>query len=438
MSKRIAVIGGGISGVCTACELAKDPRLSVDVIERAPRLGGLHRSVRVDGSAFDIGYFIFNENHDMFVSFPFLKDHFTRVQLRQRTITPSGSVDTYPLTINTYARDHGWLGVLYAALDVAVCKLLYHRRKNVPAYAKYHMGRAVYRNSGIKHYLERLYGIPDQDVGIEFALQRLSYIQNYPIYRMLVQAMKRKRKPAEHTDCIYVKPIAGFDAAYALIQQYLESLGTTVYLNTEVDKVAQSQGRFTVTFNSELRSYDRVVSTIPIPSMLKLTGANTEVELETMNLVSLFYKGTPRCDWTTLFNFTLSGSWKRITNHSALYRLDGESYLIVEITTRHTSESHIEKLIEDFERHVFEHSVFHKPPSYLGKAVTEHAYPVFRHGDTEKVQGERAKLANLGIDGVGRQGNFEYVSSSTAAAGARRSAQEIRQSIWLEGERPKI
>ena len=365
----------------------------------------------------------------MFLSFPFLKDHFTQVQLRQRTITPRGSVDTYPLTVKTYSQDHGWLGVLYAALDLAVCKLLYHRRTNVPAYAKYHMGRAVYRNSGIQNYLERLYGISDHDVGIEFALQRLSYIKNYPIHRMLSQAFARERKPAEHTECIYVKPIAGFDAAYGLIQEYLESLGTTVYLNTEVNGVARSEGRFTVTFNSEVRSYDRVISTIPIPSMLKLIGANTEVKLETMNLVSLFYQGSPCCDWTTLFNFTLSGSWKRITNHSALYRLDGEPYLIVEITTRDISEFHIEKLIDDFERHALEHHVFRKPPSYLGKAVTEHAYPVFRHGDTERVQGERAKLASLGIDGVGRQGDFEYVSSSTAAAKARRLAKEIRQSM---------
>ena len=250
MTKRIAVIGGGISGVCTACELAKDPRLSVDVIERASLLGGLHRSVCVDGLAFDIGYFIFGEKHDMFLSFPFLKDHFTQVQLRQRTITPRGSVDTYPLTVKTYSQDHGWLGVLYAALDLAVCKLLYRRRTNVPAYAKYHMGRAVYRNSGIQNYLERLYGISDHDVGIEFALQRLSYIKNYPIHRMLSQAFTRERRPAEHTECIYVKPIAGFDAAYGLIQEYLESLGTTVYLNTEVSGVARSEGRFTVTSRS--------------------------------------------------------------------------------------------------------------------------------------------------------------------------------------------
>ncbi|MCY3734951.1 MAG: FAD-dependent oxidoreductase [Gemmatimonadaceae bacterium] len=429
MTKRIAVIGGGISGVCTACELAKDPRLSVDVIERAPRLGGLHRSVCLDGFAFDVGYFIFNDKHDIFHSFPFLKDHFTQVQLRQRTITPRGSVDTYPLTIKTYGQDHGWLGVLYAGLDLAICRLLYHRRKSVPAYAKYHMGRAVYRNSGIQNYLERLYGISDQDVGIEFALQRLSYIKNYPIHRMVFQALKGERSPTEHAECTYVRPMAGFDAAYAPIQQYLECLGTTVYLNTKVRRVARSEGGFTVSFDSEVRSYDRVVSTIPIPSMLGLMGANAEVRLETMNLVSLFYKGIPCCDWTTLFNFTLSGSWKRITNHSALYRLDGESYLVVEITTRHTSESQIEQLKEEFERHVSDHHVFHKPPRYLGKAVTEHAYPVFRHGDTERVQGERARLAYLGIDGVGRQGNFEYLSSSTAAARARRLAKEIRQSM---------
>ena len=103
--------------------------------------------------------------------------------------------------------------------------------------------------------------------------------------------------------------------------------------------------------------------------------------------------------------------------------------MTVEITTRDTSEANTAKLMEDFERHVGEHHVFREPPTHLGKAITDHASPVFRNGEAENLQGERAKLAAEGIDCVGRQGNFEYLNSSAAAARATTLAEEIIRSI---------
>ena len=60
MSANIAVLGGGVAGVVVANELARSGA-NVDLIERAPKLGGLHRSVTADGMAFDIGAFVFSE-----------------------------------------------------------------------------------------------------------------------------------------------------------------------------------------------------------------------------------------------------------------------------------------------------------------------------------------------------------------------------------------
>ena len=60
-----AVLGGGIAGCTVAAELARSGRVSVTLFERAPRLGGLHRSERAGGFVFDIGAFVFVEGHSI-------------------------------------------------------------------------------------------------------------------------------------------------------------------------------------------------------------------------------------------------------------------------------------------------------------------------------------------------------------------------------------
>lgn len=55
-SKRVAVIGGGISGLATAHRLVEcDPTVSVTLLERGDRLGGLLHTYREDGFLFEWG-----------------------------------------------------------------------------------------------------------------------------------------------------------------------------------------------------------------------------------------------------------------------------------------------------------------------------------------------------------------------------------------------
>jgi oxygen-dependent protoporphyrinogen oxidase len=56
MGLRVAVVGGGISGLAAAWELVRaDPRISVTVLEGSPVLGGRLRQARVAGALVDVG-----------------------------------------------------------------------------------------------------------------------------------------------------------------------------------------------------------------------------------------------------------------------------------------------------------------------------------------------------------------------------------------------
>lgn len=156
---RIAVLGGGISGLMVARELADQPGAEVDLYERDTRLGGLLRSVRADGLEFDIGAFAFGHEHELLRSFPALAGRMVTIQPRGLSVTPAGTWEGYPLTPRGFLRDHGVARAAVAGASLLWGKVRHRRRNSVPAYARFYMGDALYRWSGLPLYIERLYGI---------------------------------------------------------------------------------------------------------------------------------------------------------------------------------------------------------------------------------------------------------------------------------------
>ncbi len=432
--KRVAVLGGGIAGVVVANQLAQRG-IGVDLYEKDTRLGGLHRTVEADGFLFDIGAFLYPPDHELFKNFPFLLPHCPRALPRFMALRPSGQVDHYPISLGGFIKGNGLWTLCRAAVDIAVARYRYRKRDSVPAYAKYYMGDTVYERTGLKRYIERLYQIPDSQVGIEFAEQRLSELQYHTpahlVRRFFVEqqtARERKRvhDEGDHRPWVHVRHEDGFDAQYGAIGDYIRAQGVGVHLGASVQKVERDADNgflLRVAGAGEPRRYERVVSTIPIPVMLRLIGETPRENLDHVHLLSLFYRGGLQTDAAFFYNFTESGQWKRITNFATLYpeqfKAHGEAWLTVEITTRDASEATLEGLRTDFEAHAARFGFLTGQPCFVGQQVTPFAYPVFHRGDSERVQSERERLTAWGIDSVGRQGRFEYLSSHQAALQAR-------------------
>lgn len=425
---RIAVLGGGAAGVVMAKHLADKGTVKVDLIEKEERLGGLHRSIRLEGLAFDIGAFLFSQENELLRSFPFLYDCFVPVRTIFLSVTPSGNVCRYPITVQSYLRDNGPMSLLLAIPDLLVSRIRYRKRDTVPSFAKYYMGEQIYQRSGLQNYIERLYGIRDEEVGLEFALQRLVKVHPMALARRRLGRLLQLFAPTAASPTL-ARPPGGFEEVYDKIGSSLTKQGVTVRLGCTIKTVKPSvQGGYEIDFGDHKERYNRVVSTIPIPVMLRLLGTPAQVPFEHVALLSLFYRGKVRHNASVLFNFTMSGCWKRITVFSSFYgSINGSDYFTVEVTTQDVSPQHLEMLRIDFETHaaalcLCEPAV---PLQYLDSIVTERAYPLFRRGKAKELQVERDRLTAAGIEFVGRQGNFAYLSSHDAAQQAARLAASI-------------
>jgi protoporphyrinogen oxidase len=434
MKAKVAVLGGGVAGVTVANVLA-ERGVAVDLLEVSSRLGGLHHSVTIDGCCFDIGAFIFTPEHELLRSFPFLARHFRPAQPRYARITPQGNLDVYPMSIESYVREEGLLGAGLGVASLVAGRLRYRRKRDVREYAQYYMGRQIYRRSGLQRYVERLYGLQDTEVGLEFAAQRLRMLERYTPRELLTQQLKQtwqrlRRSPVPGNSRALVRPSQGFSYVYGLVHQQLERVGVEVRLNARLEAIRRLDSGFEVEVDGETRSYDRVISTIPIPTAQKLLGIEPWSGFETMRLYSLFYRGKLRHDNAIQYNFTPRGQWKRITSFSKYYgQQNGRDWWTVEVTTRDNGPNPVELFQREFEDHARDIGVFEGEAEFLGATETENAYPVFRVGYSDQLVQERAKLAAAGIDAIGRQGSFEYLSSLEAASRAKKFGNTLSMSL---------
>jgi phytoene dehydrogenase-like protein len=433
--RRVAVLGGGVAGVVAAAELARAPGVDVVLYEKAAHLGGLQHSPMIDGAAYDIGAFIFTSDHELFRAFPGLDDVFQPAHPIHRSITPAGRVDDYPATLRGFVRDNGILYSLAALASLLYAKVRCRRRDTLSALVRYYLGSVIYNRSGFRTYLERLYGLPDHEIDVEFAATRLFFLADVcSLRRRSARVITRLwKRPDESFDqpSVLVRPRDGFGVVYESIRERLVTGGVIVNTRAMLHQVTRdADGGFLVHVSGEVERFDRVVSTLPVAITTRLIGKSPPEGLEYMKLVSLFYRftGARGHEAAVLCNLTRDGRWKRSVSFGQLYGArDGEDYFAVEITTRDACAAQVAEYDEDFRRHSQSLGFYRGTLTLVGSHVSEHAYPVYRVREVEMLRDARRVLEDWGIDLLGRQGRFDYVTSSVVASNARAMAESIAE-----------
>lgn len=432
---RVAVLGGGVAGVVAAGELALQPGVTVELFEKAPHLGGLQHSVVVRGAAYDIGAFLFGEDHELLHVFPTLRGAFMNAQPTHRSLTPSGTLDDYPSTVRGYVRDHGVLAFARALASLLVAKVRYRKRDTLPSLVRYYLGDTLYERSGFRTYIERLYGLPDHEIDMEFAARRLFFLRD--VCSLRARAARATKRLLRRADLSYVQPRVlvrpreGFQALYALVHEALTARGVAVALGTAPEAIRRgATGTFELALPDGVRVFDRIVSTLPVAVTARLIGQPLGEALDYMKLISLFYRYVPPTtyDAAVVCNLTRSGRWKRLVDFSAIYGPhEGSGYFVVEVTTRASDAESIAEAEGDFRAHTAAHGFFPRGLEFVGAHVTEHAYPVYRVSDAGRVIAARERLTAWGIDLLGRQGRFDYSTSAMVATQARVLAEGIAE-----------
>jgi protoporphyrinogen oxidase len=451
---RVAVLGGGIAGCVLAQRLISSPPANnmqaldkVALFEREWVLGGLHRSYSIDGMTFDVGTFLFRHDYEIFRIFPRLLPLFVEVESQFGVIREDGRLDAYPMSLKGIRTSLGWMRMARCGIEILRGKMRYRDKADVARFSQYYLGETLYSASGLRAYMERLYQVPGDQITRDFSEKRLALVAKYGSLRQVMKKTWRQsvsmRNPLDDIEPklqkkVLARPPDGFDKVYGSIGETLIQSGAELHLGVRITSIQREGNKFLVRYRaadsaagSETEEmFDYIFSTIPLEILLRLSGQTVEVTPHYMQLFTLFYstRGALPVKFNVIHNFMERGAWKRITNFSRYYgRRDGMEYFSVEGTLGEGVEKDQALLAarQDFEAFCQRSEVFPKEVCFLGGAVTPNAYPVLDAASIACSQEMLARIEGFGLFPIGRQGEFDYISSGDVAVKARKAADAL-------------
>jgi len=121
-----------------------------------------------------------------------------------------------------------------------------------------YLGDVLYERTGFRAYIQRLYGLPDHEIDMEFAARRRGA-------RSVQRLLGRGNVSFDAPD-VLVRPEAGFGPVYDAIHAALVTRGVAVHLGSAPEAIRRhGSGTFELLLENGVRRYDRVVSTCPSP-----------------------------------------------------------------------------------------------------------------------------------------------------------------------------
>ena len=423
----VIILGAGISGLVSASVLLKEGCQNVIVVDEYAHIGGNHIDCSIGKYTFDIGSFIFQDDSPLLAHLPEILPLYVPINPSWGRLNPQGAVTQYPISIKDDLIAAGpveWLRILSSVLFARIFR---RRLRNARDFAQYWIGARLLHRSGLGNYMKRFYGLPAEKIDIKFAEKRMLWIKEHASPR---GAFRRWVMPAPKSapNQQLARPREGFSYLYQGAVQRLERCGVTFLLGVKMHGLQKKDGVFFLEAGGRRVAASRVVSTIPLERIQNLCGMPSDNRLPTVTLISLFFSfsGDRGFKDSVLYNFSHTGSWKRLTVYSDFYgKSDGREFFAVEVNADHVS-GLVETAERDFRRHVSENGLFVGDLKLEGSHVVSNAYPVYTDKADKQAADAIAALRARGIESFGRQGGFDYqptarVSTLKAESALRRS-----------------
>jgi len=405
----VIVLGAGISGLVSASILSREGSGNVLGVDEYARFGGNLIACSIGEYTFDIGSFIFQDDSPLLAHLPEILPLYVPINPSWGRLNPQGVVTRYPISVKDDIVAAGPIEWLRMLSSVLFARIFLRRLQNARDFARYWIGVRLLHRSGLESYMERFYGLPAEKIDIKFAEKRMYWIKERASLRGIFHRwmMQASGAIANHQ---LARPREGFNYLYQAAVQRLERCGVAFLLGTKLRSLEEKDGVFFLETERGRVSTKRVVSTIPLERIQNLCGMPSEERLMTVTLMSLFFSfaGDRGFAYSILYNFSLNGSWKRLTVYSDFYgKADGREYFAVEVNGDLVSGS-VEAAEQDFRRHVAENGLFAGDLRLEGRHTVSNAYPVYAEGADEQAANIIAALKALGIESFGRQGGFDY------------------------------
>lgn len=450
---RFIIVGAGLSGLSCGVALAMRGH-EVVIVERETEAGGLARTFRIDGYAFDYGpHYLFGPK-----VLPLLKEvlspqlELMNVKRTKERMFFKGKYFKFPfepknLLLNMEPAETA--GALFDLFVKRLGKGLPHKRvKHVEDWVIQSVGRRIYDYTSLGGYIENLYGLPPRQISEEWGIQKLKFLarlQDAGLLQLARRALGEEKKLAGQ---VVTYPSSGIDQLAKHIESRFVQNGGTLRFGCNAMVVEEKENNISLEFQEnggqERLECDFLVSTIPVTALLERIQPSPPEEI--MRLAgSLRYRAAlllflciardKVMDHQCVYFTDKDYPFRRITEFKNLDEKmapEGKTSLCVEITCfeeedifARSRESLFDVVIKRLER-----------GGYVKRDEVEachllripNAYPVYEIGHGEVLDRLLDYLCSFGkMISIGRQGLFFYNTMSNSVLSGYDLGRELAE-----------
>ncbi len=289
MSKKIVIIGTGPAGLAAALKLSESG-VSVCVIEAESEVGGLCASIRYDKYIFDYGgHRLYNDDKEIVDEIKRLSNDRLKVRKRRSCIFIKHKFIEYPLKLKNLLLNMKIAVIIGAILEyfVRFIRNIIFRKKenNLKDWIKNKFGKVLF-SMYFKPYTEKFWGIPIEDLSVDWAAKRITLVGFWDVMSRLFS--KRKSIPATYVLEFYY-PEEGIGMIFKDISDEIKKNGGEIILNSKVVKFKLVNGNISsIVYVKNDKEFnikpDYVISTMPITELVRDVLSETDQNI--MNIVN--------------------------------------------------------------------------------------------------------------------------------------------------------
>jgi protoporphyrinogen oxidase len=429
----IGILGGGLAGLVLASRLKE-----AEVLEAEARAGGLCRTLTAEGFTFDPhgSHILFSRKAEaMQVYEELLGDNVCR-RRRNTKVYYKGRYVKYPFEnglSDLPAEDNVACLTGYIEAYVARAAGTVPPPRNFKEWMYYRFGKGI-TEAYLLPYNEKIWKTPADRMAIDWVEGR---VPDPPLEDVVRSSLGVPTEGYAH-QLNFLYPREG--GIESLVRGLLPKVAR-IRTGFRVTSVRKRGDAWVVTDGREEREYDRLVSTIPIPELVRalpeapkdvrvagqalqhrsLVTVMLGVDRPQLNDFSWVYFPTPEDGWFNRISFP--------SNFSDRATPAGASSAVAEMTCNAGDSlwsSTDEALIDHVVTHADQMGIFRRSEVLLSRVErTRYAYVVFDLDHRRHLDAVRAYADRIGLDLLGRFGQFDYINTDQVILRGLDLAQKI-------------
>lgn len=420
-NSKFAILGGGLTGL-TLGYLLSQKGISFDILEKEIECGGLMKSLRERGFTFDYGgsHIIFSKDLEVLDLMTDLLGN-NKVKNRRNTkVLYKGRHIKYPFEngLSDLPKEDNF-ECLYSFIQNLIRKERgeVNSPRNLRDWFYHTFGEGI-AEKYLLPYNEKIWKFPTERMSLEW----VERIPNPPVEDILRSSLGIETEGYTHQLNFYYPRIGGIQALIGSLQDRIEG---NIVAGFEVKIVRREDNKWIVSNGQEKRSYDRIISTIPIHALVDaMESPQDEIRIAAEGLkynslisVMIGLDKPSINDLTWLYIPDEDVITHRVSfpsNYSPDVAPGGRSSVLVEITCnirdrfwRMEDKAVAERVIDDLHKLKI---IDRDDVSFSAVRRLKYAYVISDLDYQENISKVKMYMQEVGIDLLGRFSEFKYLN----------------------------